>query len=141
MTTKMDIVELVERDHREVEELFAKFASTGDAELVDAICDALDRHRLAELRVLYPVVDAELPNGRQMAGESEDEHAEVARLIDRIRDERGTDCRAALVGELEVLVEEHVDAEETEVLPQVRVMLESPRRADLGRAFAAVVPV
>jgi hypothetical protein len=136
----MDIVELVERDHREVEDLFAKFASTGDVEIVDAICDALDRHRIAEATVLDPVVDAELPNGRQMAGESEDEHAEVARLVDRIRQEGTADRRAALVRELEILVEEHVDAEESEVLPQVRVVLEAARRTELARDFLAVGP-
>ncbi len=140
LVATMDIVELVERDHREVEDLFAKFASTGDGGLVDAICDALDRHRVAEATVLDPVVDAELPNGRQMAGENEDEHAEVARLVDRVRNERAADRRARLVGELEILVEEHVDAEETEVLPQVRVVLEAPRRAELGHEFLTVRP-
>ena len=136
----MDIVQLVERDHREVEELFAKFASTGDVELVDAICDALDRHRIGEATVLYPVVDADLPNGRQMAGESEDEHSEIARLVERVRREPDADCRAGLLSELEILVEEHVDAEETEVLPQVRVVLEADRRTKLGRDFLAVRP-
>ena len=42
------------------------------------------------------------------------------------------------MAELEILVEEHVDTEETEVLPQVRVMLEASRRAELGRDFLAV---
>jgi hemerythrin-like domain-containing protein len=130
-----DVVTLIERDHREVEELFAKFASTGDISVAREICDALDRHATGEERAVYPVVAAELPNGKQMAGEGEDEHAEARALVERLRVTEGAAPLAALVAELEMIVEEHVDVEETEVLPQVRAVLDPGRLESLSRDF------
>ena len=131
-----DVIDLIERDHREVEELFAKFNATGEVALAAAICDRLECHALAEEVALAPVVAAEVPNGRQMAGEDEDEHTEVLRLVARIRETPGPcDELARLVLELELLVEEHVDAEETEVLPQVRAVLDPAHLVAMGREF------
>ncbi len=133
-----DVVELIERDHRDLEELFAKFSSTGDVSVAVAICDFLARHTAGEEAAVYPAVAAELPNGPQMAGEGEDEHAEADALIARIRAASGPcDELARLVTELELLVEEHVDAEETEVLPQVRAVFDPYRLESLGREFEA----
>jgi hemerythrin superfamily protein len=138
MNSKPDVVDLIERDHREVEELFAKFGATGDVAVAAEICDSLDRHRAGEEGAIYPAVAAELPNGRQMAGEGEDEHTEAYALIARIRDctDPGREL-ADLMAELRLVVEEHVDAEETEVLPQVRAVLEPDRLEALAREYTA----
>jgi hemerythrin-like domain-containing protein len=133
-----DVVDLIERDHRELEELFAKFGSTGEKAIAIAICDSLDQHTAGEEAAVYPVVAAELPNGPQMAGEGEDEHAAANALIARIRAIIDPcDELDRLVTELALLVEEHVDTEETEVLPQVRAVFEPDRLESLGREFEA----
>ncbi len=130
-----NLIELIERDHREVEELFAELRASDDAATAVALCDALDRHATAEELAIYPVVAGELPNGRQMAGECEDEHADARALVERVRRAGGTGERACLLAELEVVVEEHVDAEEAEVLPQIRAVFEDDRLTALAHEF------
>ena len=136
--SETDIVELIERDHREVEELFSKFNATGDTSMAVAICDSLDRHMAGEEAALYPVIAAELPIGREIAGEGQDEHAEAKALVARIRAVPGPcDELVRWVTELSLVVEEHVDVEETEVLPQVRAVFDPEGLESLGRQFEA----
>ena len=73
-----------------------------------------------------------------MAGEGEDEHATARALIERIRATTEPSRELTeLIAELELVVVEHADAEETEVLPQVRAVLERDRLEALGREFEA----
>jgi Hemerythrin HHE cation binding domain len=130
-----ELIELIERDHREVEELFAKLEANDDAATALALCDALDRHAAGEQVAIDPVVAAELPNGRQMAGECEDEHTEVRGLVEQLRRAEGADERARVLAALEAVVEEHVDAEEAEVLPQLRAVFDDDRLSALSREF------
>jgi hemerythrin superfamily protein len=133
----MDVIDLIESDHREVEALFAKFAKTDDGAIAIQICDAIDRHAIAEAIAVYPVIAAEVPNGVQMAGEGEDEHAEARRLVDEVRRTSSSERRRDLMRELAMVVEEHVDVEETEVLPQAKVILGPDRLHSVGVAFEA----
>lgn len=132
----MDVVDLIEHDHRDIEELFAKFDSTGEPAVAHQLCRELGRHTIAEASVVYPVVARELPNGKQMAGEGEDEHAEATGLVRRIRDAETPDRMLGLMRELQASVELHVDIEESEVLPLMRVVLEADQLRDLGQAYA-----
>jgi Hemerythrin HHE cation binding domain len=133
----MDVIDLIERDHREVEARFAEFADTGDTAIAIAICDAIDLHARAEAVAVYPVIAAEVPNGVQMAGEGDDEHADARRLTDEARSTTDADRLADLMSELAMVVEEHVDVEETEVLPQARVVLGPERLHSLGAEYEA----
>jgi hypothetical protein len=129
-----DLVALVERDHRDLEEQLATLAATLDAAVARRLSADLDRHLDAEASVVYRVVAAEFPNGALIAGEGEDDRAELRSLSGRIR---GTppDRLPGLVEELRVAWELHVDTEETEVLPQVRAVLEPADFRALGPAF------
>jgi hypothetical protein len=130
-----DVVELIERDHRELEEQLAKLAATLDVAVVAQLGTDVERHLRAEECVLYPVVARELPNGALMAGESEDDHAEMRSLVTALRAEADPDRLAGLVEQLRLSLELHVDTEETEVLPQVRAVLEPDCVDALGRAY------
>lgn len=133
----LSLIELIERDHCEIDARFAEARVHCDADAARALCDALDRHATAEELAIYPVVADELPNGRQMSGESEDEHAEIRRLVGRVRHVEDPVERARLVAELEILVEEHVDAEETEVLPQIRAVFDDVRLGSIAHEYEA----
>jgi hypothetical protein len=133
----MNVIDLIESDHREVEALFVKFASTGDGAIANQICDAVELHANAEAIALYPVIATEVPNGAQMAGEGEDEHAEAQRLIALARATSDPAQLSAVLNELSTIIEEHVDVEETEVLPQARVILGPDRLHSVGVAFEA----
>ena len=69
-----DVIELIEKDHREVEQLFSKFESTRDLSIPSEICDELDRHAAGEEQVVYPAIEAEVPSGKQFVQEGVEEH-------------------------------------------------------------------
>lgn len=132
-----DVIELIEKDHREVEGLFADFNSSGEASIATKICDEIDRHAQGEEKAVYPVISAEVPGGEKMAKEGEDEHKEARQLIGRIRQTSDPDHLAELVGELESAIDHHVHEEESEILPKTRDALGQDRLDELGKEFEA----
>ena len=132
-----NLVELIEKDHRQVEELFSKFESTGDSAVAMTICEELDRHTAGEEKAVYPVVEAEVPDGKRLGNEAVDEHKEARQLIGRIRRTEDPTHVAELVGELKQAIEHHVEEEESELLPKTRDALGPGRLDELGREFEA----
>jgi hemerythrin superfamily protein len=132
-----DVTKLIEADHREVEALFGRFRKEGSKVVAMQICEELDAHAGAEERVFYPVVRDEVPDGRKLAGEGQEEHAEARQLIGRIKNTENEDHLAELVSELERAVSHHVQEEETEMLPKTRAALEAGRLSALGGEFQA----
>jgi hypothetical protein len=101
------------------------------------ICEELDRHTAGEEKTVYPVVEAEVPDGKKMAGEAVDEHKEARQMNGGIRRTEDPTHVAELVGELKQAIEHHVQEEESELLPKTRDAL-GPERLDvLGREFEA----
>src|SRR5688572_13103732 len=77
-----NVIELLNQDHREVEQLFAQFESTQDFDIALQICAELTLHATVEEEIVYPVlerIDAETEQ------EAEEEHAEAKELIARIQ--------------------------------------------------------
>jgi hemerythrin superfamily protein len=132
-----DVTKLIEQDHREVEELFAKFKQTKDASVVATICDELDRHTAGEEKAVYPIVADMVPGGKKMSDEAVDEHKEARQLIGRIRNTKDADHLADLVTELEQAIQHHVQEEETELLPKTRESLDPARLEQMGAEFEA----
>jgi len=130
-----DVIELIEREHRQVEALFQNFRETGNSALVSNICDELDAHAAAEEQAFYPVVRDDVPSGKKLAGEAEEEHGEARQLIGRIRRTSDPDHVVELVNELEQVVSHHVDEEEQEMLPSARRSLGEDRLAAIGSAY------
>jgi hemerythrin-like domain-containing protein len=131
------VIALIEQDHREVENLFAKFEATRDTSIAEQICDELDRHTRAEESAVYPAIESDVPGGTKMASEGEEEHKEARQLIGRIRQTSDRDHLAELVRELKQAVEHHVQEEETEILPRTADTLSSSRLDQLGEEFQA----
>ena len=130
-----DVIELITHDHREVEDLFAKFRSTSDASVAAQICDELDRHADAEEKVAYPAFAEEVDGAQSLVEEGAEEHAEARQLIGRIRQTKDPAHLDELVRELQQAIAHHVEEEETELLPKVGSSLDAPRREELGQAF------
>jgi hemerythrin superfamily protein len=80
-----DAIKLLETDHREVEELFAKAESTSGAakaQVVAKICDELTVHADVEERVVYPAMrEAGLDD---LVTEAEQEHGQVKELLAKL---------------------------------------------------------
>jgi hemerythrin superfamily protein len=113
-----NVIELLNHDHREVEQLFAQFESTQDRTIALQICDELTLHTTVEEELVYPVladIDAELEQ------EAEEEHDEAAQLIERIQAMPDGDPElVATVMKLQGAVRHHVQEEESEAWPKLR---------------------
>jgi hemerythrin superfamily protein len=132
-----DVTQLIEKDHREVEGLFAQYKSSKDQAVASKICDELDAHASAEEKVFYPVVASDVSDGETLAKEGGEEHAEARQLIGRIRQSSKDDTLEDLVGELEQAISHHVEEEESEMLPKARQDISADRLEQLGNEFTA----
>jgi hemerythrin superfamily protein len=106
------------KDHREVEDLFAKFEQTGDYETVMQLCRELAVHAMVEEELVYPLLRSKVSVG--MADEARVEHQEAKDIISRIEalapDDDGL---AAAVAELKSSVQHHVGEEENDLFPRM----------------------
>lgn len=122
----MDAIELLEDQHRDVEELFAEIEETDDTEekqaLFDELADALAIHATIEERHFYPAVREK--RTEDILLESLEEHLAVKRvladLLDLSPEDRTFDAKVKVLKEL---VEHHVEEEEKELFPKVRKVL------------------
>ena len=129
-----DVVDKIEHDHREVEELFGEFESSGDRAVALKICEELEIHTAAEERAVYPVIAAEAGEEAEI-GDAEEEHDEARKLIDRIRQSDGDDDLRSLVDQLKTAVEHHVYEEEMDILPKARNEIPASELEELGERF------
>jgi hemerythrin-like domain-containing protein len=130
-----DVVDLIEHDHREVEQMFAEFKQSHDADVARQICDELDKHTKAEERAVYPIFEEELSNETDKVHEAEDEHKQARQLIGRIRNTTDASHLAELMRELEGAIQHHVQEEESEMLPKARQELPAEELSQLGEKF------
>ena len=113
-----NVIQLLNTDHRKVEDLFAQFESTQDAAIALQICDELTVHATVEEEVVYPVL-AQID--REVEQEAEEEHDEAKQLIARIRSLSPDDPSfAPTVLELKKGIEHHVSEEEGEAWDKLR---------------------
>ncbi len=96
-----------------------------------AACDEIEAHMTIEEEIVYPILRDEI-DGRE-ADESEKEHDQAKDLIREIRDlEAGDPALSHMMMQLKQSVAEHVDHEETYVIPRIHEHLLG-REWDLGR--------
>jgi hemerythrin superfamily protein len=116
--------ELLEQDHREVEEWFAEFDELNEdddqkAELAGKICLALKVHAQMEEEIFYPQA-RETTKDNDLIDEAVVEHATVKNLIAEIEamevGEELYDAKMRVLGEM---VKHHIKEEEEELFPEL----------------------
>ncbi|HEX6003921.1 MAG TPA: hemerythrin domain-containing protein [Burkholderiales bacterium] len=111
--------DMIRADHSRVLSAFHRYDPSArpaiQRALVETICLALDIHAELEEEILYP---AARDTGEPTVDKSISEHAEMRRLISRLRasDPAGAEFEPALM-ELMAVVIHHVADEETRILP------------------------
>lgn len=106
------------KDHREAEELFAKFEQTGDYETVMQLCRELAVHSMVEEELVYSLLRSKVSVG--MADEARNEHQEAKDIITRIEAMSPDDSQLQdAVAELKASVSHHVQEEENDVFPRM----------------------
>ena len=141
-----DVITTIEADHREVERLFAAYATATSPDekdgLVDQIRLALAPHAAAEEILVYPAVRGASGEGDEQASHSIDEHQEIKRLLSEVDHMSATDPgRDQKVRELEQAVAHHVEEEEGEVLPSLRAGVTAERLEQMGELFSTMKPL
>ena len=135
----MDAVRMLEQDHHEIEMLLDQFERANDderAKLIEPICREIEAHTRVEEEMFYPEVRVTLgQDGIELIDEARDEHERVTRQIREIRSiPEGDPARALRFALVIEDVRHHVDQEESEMFPLVRVNME-PQLGVLGEAM------
>lgn len=133
----MNAIDLLEQQHREVEELFEELEGAGEnakktrERLCRELADALAVHAEIEEKLFYP--ESKQENTEEILRESLEEHLSMKRLLaDIIEGEPDDDQFDARIEVLKEQVEHHVEEEEKELFPKVRKALSREELEDLG---------
>jgi hemerythrin superfamily protein len=143
MTQQIDVIDLLEQDHRSIDRLAAELDATDDpAELRSIflrIADELAAHEAAEREVLFPAFHAHCPDGDNALAHRIGEHEELNDLLAEMRsmapDGFGFMKRASA---LLLDVKGHFLLEEESVFARMRAEVDADERYALGaRALEA----
>jgi hypothetical protein len=147
-----DVIEVLEHDHREVEQMFAELeslrgAATEEAkarrkEVTEQVTIELVRHSVAEEVLVYPEVDKKV--SAEEVEHAREEHAEAEKTLQRL-EKLGADD-PAFDDELATLMAEirhHIEDEEGEMFAHMRQVIDTDELRKLGarvEAFKKVAP-
>ena len=133
----MNAIDLLEQQHREVEELFEEFEGAGDGavktkeRLCREISNALAIHAEIEEKLFYP--ESKQANTEEILRESVEEHLAMKRIVaDLLESAPSDDQFEAKMTVLKEQVEHHVEEEEKDLFPKVRKDLSKDELEDLG---------
>lgn len=130
-----DVINLLEADHREVEDQFAKAESTSGAakqQVVTKIASELTLHAEIEEQIVYPAMRA--AGLDDIVDEAEQEHSKVKGLVAQLEAMDGTtDDVDNVLAELKADVQHHVEEEESEGFPKLRQAVDQAELETLGR--------
>src|SRR3954469_16584564 len=147
-----DVIEVLEHDHREVEQMFSELeslrgAATDEAQarrkdLADQVTIELVRHSVAEEVLVYPQVESKV--SAEEAERARREHAEAEETLHRMEkldadDPAFDDELATLMRE----IREHIAEEEGEMFAHMRQVIDAEELRTLGarvEAFKKVAP-
>lgn len=139
-TTPASATQQIRSDHAEVLELFHSLTpETDPAErrsTIESLCAALDVHARLEAEIFYPALR---DGGLRSAAldRSADAHANVSRLLDRLRRSARRPAQDDALHELMNAVMHHLADVETQLLPAADRFLGPERLAELGAEMAA----
>lgn len=136
----MNAVELLKKQHREVDALFKRFEKAKrDAEKETIFLEVAARlvaHDAIEREIFYPACERALGKVDPLM-EGIAEHGLVEFSVYRADKGRGRDGFEYLVTSLKEMVEHHVEEEEKELLPKVQKTLSDAALEKLGAAMLA----
>lgn len=135
-----DVVALIKKDHRELEELFAKVtAGDGDRQrTLDEITARLEAHSRAEELEVYPVLSLADPGEEEEVEHAHHEHHEAEHRLRMARNLVVSPHFGEAFTAFVKAVKHHVEEEENEVLPALQKAVDADRLVELGAAFEKV---
>ncbi len=121
-----DVVDVLISDHRDVTALIGEIKTITDPmirrDLTDTAISELVRHAVAEEMYVYPAMRKHLPDGERAVEHDIEEHKELERTMKQLEalDVSSPDFDGA-IGKLEALLADHVQDEEGEQFPELRL--------------------
>lgn len=136
----MDAIELLESQHREVEDLFSQIEDAKGAkekeQLFEQIADALAMHAAIEEHHFYPAVRAK--KTKDILLESLEEHLGIKRVLaDLMKVDASDETFDAKIKVLKEQVEHHVEEEESDLFPKAKKLLNSEELDALAQEMTA----
>ena len=136
----MNAIELLESQHREVEDLFEEIEDSDDlemkAELFEQLADKLAIHATIEEHHFYPAVKEK--RTEDILLESLQEHLAVKRVLaDLLENSVEDETFDAQLTVLKETVSHHVEEEEGDLFPKVRKILSKDQLEAVGQAMSA----
>jgi hemerythrin superfamily protein len=123
---QVNAFDVLEQDHREVEEWFDEYDELKDSgedrkgELAEKICLALKVHAQIEEEIFYPQA-REASQDNDLLDEALVEHSTVKNLIGEIEEmEAGEELYDAKIRVLGEMVKQHIKEEEEELFPELQ---------------------
>ena len=138
----MKASQLLKKQHREVEKLFATALKTEDAKTrrrtMDEIKSALEHHTDIEEHIFYPAVrEIGSKKAEDMIGEAYEEHHVVKLVLAELPDvDPSDDAFEYKMTVLKELVAHHVEEEEGEMFPMAEKKLGDRRSSELAQQMA-----
>jgi hemerythrin superfamily protein len=123
--TSGDVIDVLISDHRDVTALIGEIWSVRDPmirrDLTDTAISELVRHAVAEEMYVYPAMRKYLEDGDKAVEHDIEEHKELERTMKRLEALDVTDTEFDdTLRQLETLLADHVQDEETEQFPELR---------------------
>lgn len=134
-----DVVDLIEKDHREVERLLAELKNDPVSRpgLIPVLTTLLTAHSRAEESEIYPAI-AEA-GGSDDVKHSQAEHLEADQILEKLADaDPESDEAVQYIDELTEAITHHIEEEESDVLPHLRADFDADRQDELRESFLAV---
>ncbi len=130
MTTtagEQDVVDVLMTDHREALTLVEQIPAADPAQrrdMADTIIAELMRHSVAEEMYVYPAMREHLPEGDAAVQHDIEEHQQLEEAMKALESVDSADPRfLEVLGQLEAVLRDHVQDEETEQFPQLRARI------------------
>ena len=141
---RVDAIELLETDHRRLEDLLKKGEETteravkGRNELLDTITNELNAHELIEEKVLYPALKAH-SEAKEIVLEGYQEHHVADLLVKELHGLARSDERwGPKFKVLQENIEHHIEEEEGKMFPAARSLLSRAELEELGARMEAM---
>lgn len=133
----MNVIQLLENDHAEVDELFRRvnLSEKDDSvdELTKQIVHDLSVHAAVEEQFVYPLLRVKVPGGSELADEAIEEHQQAKRLLaDLEKNDAGSAEHGTAMQKLIEAVRHHVEEEEGDVFPKLRDAVDASTLDKLG---------
>lgn len=141
---RVDAIELLESDHRRLEDLLKKGEETtaravkGRNELLDTITNELNAHELIEEKVLYPALKSH-SEAKEIVLEGYQEHHVADLLVKELHGLAKSDERwGPKLKVLQENIEHHIEEEEKKMFPTARSVLGRGALEELGARMEAM---